>query len=93
MYTQYTEEYQKQLMEIPQRFYYTWLSNFPSMLNMYKMTDSFDKSIELQHELVKNYLAAQEISINMILSTQKQWWDTYFDLAKKASSAKVEVAV
>lgn len=93
MATTYFEEYQKQLTEIPQQFYYNWLSSLPSVLNTFKVPDSLDKTLELQHELVKNYLAAQEIAFNLALSSQKQWWDMYFDLAKKASSTKVEVAV
>ncbi|ACK73247.1 conserved hypothetical protein [Gloeothece citriformis PCC 7424] len=93
MYTQYTEEYQKQLSEIPQRLYYTWLSSLPSLLNAFKVSDNMEKTLELQHEVIKNYLAAQEIAVNTALSAQKQWWDTYFDVMKKASSAKVEVGI
>lgn len=36
MTTQTYEDYQKQLTEIPQKIYYTWLSGFPSFKNHLK---------------------------------------------------------
>ena len=96
MTTQYIEEYQKQFIELQQKFFDTWLKSVPNGKDTLKfpfpfpIPDAVDKSLEVQEELVKNYLAAQETAMNLALETQKKFWDNYFELMKKATSAKVE---
>lgn len=88
----YVQEYQKQFFELQKKFFDVWLGGFPNSKEAFKLPDSLDKSIELQEELVKNYLAAEEQAMQLALETQKKFWDNYFELAKKAASTKVEVA-
>ncbi|WP_013321448.1 hypothetical protein [Gloeothece verrucosa] len=93
MATQYFEEYQKQFIELQQKFFDTWLKSLPNGKDAIKfpfpVPDAVDKSIEIQEELVNDYLAAQETAINLALDTQKKFWNNYFELMKKASTVKV----
>ncbi|WP_013322697.1 hypothetical protein [Gloeothece verrucosa] len=93
MTSQTFEETQKQFTELPQKLYYTWLSNFPSIINAFNIPENLDKLLELQYELAKNYIAAEEIALNLVLTTQKQWWDSYFDVLKKLSEPKPQPKV
>lgn len=90
MDTKYFEDYQKQFVEMQQKFLGTWLGSLPNGQNAFKLPDTLDQGIEIQEEVVRNYLAAQETAVKLALETQKKFWDNYFELLKKATSAKVE---
>ena len=92
MDTKYFEDYQKQFVELQQKFFDTWLENLSGSKEAFKLPESLDQGIELQEQLVKNYLAAQEQALELAMQTQKKFWDNYFELAKKAASTKVQVA-
>lgn len=93
MDTTYFEEYQKQFMEWQKKFFDNWLENVSTGKNAFKLPENMDKGLEVQEELVGNYLAAQETAVKLALETQKKFWDSYFELMKKAANTKIEVGV
>ncbi len=87
MDTKIFEDYQKQFTEWQKKFVDTWLSTLPSA-NSFKVPENLGQGIEVQQQLVTQYLEAQETAIKLSLETQKKFWEGYFELMRKTSEAK-----
>jgi len=83
MDTKFFEEYQTQLLDWQKKFFNTWLEGLPKGTAEIKLTDTFETSVKLQEELVKSYLEAQEKSVELMLESQKQFWNNYFEAVRK----------
>jgi hypothetical protein len=79
MDTKFVEEYQEKLLEWQKNFFDTWLD---SMKNE-KMPENWDKALDLQEKVVKNYLEAQETATKLAFDLQKKFWDQYFETMHK----------
>ncbi|HEY9705773.1 MAG TPA: thylakoid-associated protein [Allocoleopsis sp.] len=88
MDTKYLEDYLQQLSEWQKKFFDTWVQNLPDLKNGLKMPESLEKGVDVQEQLVKNYLEAQETSTKLALETQKKFWESYFEMARKSPVLK-----
>jgi hypothetical protein len=93
MYTNYFDEYQKQFSdwqeqfsEWQKKFFDTWLDNLPNTKAEVDLSETFDKTLKFQQELVTAYLETQEKTSRMILESQKKFWDEYFARLRKQSA-------
>jgi uncharacterized glyoxalase superfamily protein PhnB len=92
MYANYFEEYQKQLADWQKQFLSTWLGAIPSGKPVFEFPTSVTQSLEVQEQVVKSYLEAQENAAKVALETQKKFWDSYFDLTKQSLSFMTKAA-
>jgi hypothetical protein len=53
---------------------------------VFEYPGSVAQSIEVQEQLIKSYLEAQENATKVALETQRKFWDSYFDLTKQSLS-------
>ncbi|MGK7931994.1 MAG: thylakoid-associated protein [Microcystaceae cyanobacterium] len=83
MDTKLFEDYQKQVLDCQKKLFDTWLDNLPSGKVSFNLSDNFEKTVEMQKELVTSYLEVQEKTSSMLLDAQKQLWDDYFETIKK----------
>lgn len=90
MYTTYFDDYQKQfsdyqkqLTEWQKKVFDTWLGSLPNVKGEVNISEAFDKALDFQEEMVKSYLAAQEKTTQMMLETQKKFWEDYFEVLRK----------
>jgi hypothetical protein len=93
MSTQYFEEYQKQLNDWQQQFVDwqkqfvdVWTKNIPDGKLEPDLQKTFESNLNLQKELVQQYLENQEKATKMMLDTQKQFWDNYFETMEKVKT-------
>ena len=91
MDTKIFEDYQKEFSEWQKKFVDSWTTNLPNAKD-FKVPETFDKGVEMQQELVTQYLEAQETAIKLSLETQKKFWDGYFDLMRKTTVEAKKVA-
>lgn len=90
-YQKQFNEWQKQMSEWQKKFFDTWLETFPTGKVDVTFSDTFDKTLALQAEMVKSYLETQEKTTQMMIDTQKKFWDDYFErLRQNKPDAKVE---
>jgi hypothetical protein len=87
MDTKLFEEYQASLMDWQKKFYDTWVDSLPNGKANVDLSENFEKAIKFQEELVKAYLESQEKATEMMLETQKKFWDQYFVTARKQTVA------
>ncbi|MGK7947183.1 MAG: thylakoid-associated protein [Microcystaceae cyanobacterium] len=83
MDTKLFEDYQKQVLDCQKKLFDTWLDNLPSGKVSFNLSDNFEKTVEMQKELVTSYLEVQEQTSSMLLDAQKQLWNDYFEAIKK----------
>jgi hypothetical protein len=94
MYTTYFDEYQKQLndwqkqfSEWQKKFYDVWLENLPTGKVETNFSETFDKALNFQQELVKAFLDNQEKASKMMVDSQKQFWNDYFEKLRNQTTA------
>ncbi len=93
MFTTYFDEYQKQfsdwqkqVSDWQKRFFDTWLDNLPKTMGDADLSESFDKALDFQEQLVKSYLEAEEKTIEMMLDAQRKFWNDYFKTLRRKSA-------
>ncbi len=79
MDTKFVEDYQAKLLEWQKNFFDTWLDSIKNE----KMPETWDKALEMQEKVIKNYLEAQEAATKMTFELQKKFWDQYFEAMHK----------
>jgi hypothetical protein len=89
MDTKFLEEYQDQVREWQKKFFDTWVENFPKGKLEVNFSDNFEKVVQFQEEVVKAYLESQEKTTQMMLESQKQFWNNYFELMRKKPTVNV----
>lgn len=81
-------EYQKQLSESQKKLFQTWVdsissgttqSGFPTAT----FSGNFETTLNFQQEWLNSALDAQKVAANLAVETQKQFWNNYFQMAKK----------
>ena len=89
MDTKYFDEYLQQLSEWQKKLFDTWMANLPNGKTDINLSETFEKNLQVQEELVKTYLEAQKKASEMMMDTQKQFWDQYFETMRKKTPAGV----
>ncbi|MCX7594448.1 MAG: thylakoid-associated protein [Fischerella sp.] len=87
MYTTYFDEYQKQFKEWQKKFFDTLLESLPNAQKEVNPSEAFELAVDLQAEIVKSFLEAQEKSNQMMLEAQKRFWEKYFERMRKKPAA------
>lgn len=80
------EEFLKNYSELQKQFFNSWMETLPTPQNFAKfsLSESWEKTLEYQEELVKKSLDAQSQVAKMAIDTQKQMWENYFKMARQA---------
>jgi hypothetical protein len=78
------EDYQKQLTESQQEVLNTWLNSIPDTNVSMNFSNSLDKALNFQQALIDSALETQQTAVRVTVEAQKQFWNSYFQLAKKA---------
>ena len=93
MYTKYLDDYQKQFTdwqdqfsEWQKKYFDSWLESFPNGKTEVNFSETFDKALTLQEELVKTYLESQEKASQMMIESQKKFWHDYFEMMRKQTN-------
>ncbi|MCX7595280.1 MAG: hypothetical protein N2235_16275 [Fischerella sp.] len=79
------DESQKQLSESQKKLVYTWIDNLPTGMIQVNLSDTFQKTLNFQRELVNSALQAQQVAVQLAMETQRQFWDNYFQLTQKTA--------
>ncbi|NHC33771.1 hypothetical protein [Scytonema millei] len=61
-----------------------------SSYNPLNFTETFNKTLRFQEEVVTSSLEFQALLARMSIETQKQFWEGYFNLLKKTPEKKVD---
>lgn len=90
MNTKLFDEYLQQFNDWQQKLVETWIESFPGGNNQFNPSRTIETALNLQQELVKTNLKAQEVTMQMAMETQKDFWDGYFDLIRRMPFLKKE---
>ncbi|ARV63176.1 hypothetical protein BZZ01_22705 [Nostocales cyanobacterium HT-58-2] len=64
---------------------YTWIDNLPGGAIQVNLSDTFQKALNFQRELVSTALHSQQVVMQLAMETQKQFWDNYFQISQKTA--------
>ncbi|MGH2415921.1 MAG: thylakoid-associated protein [Microcystaceae cyanobacterium] len=81
--TELWEEFQKQLIESQKKLIYIWVDSLRGGITQVSFSENFEKTLNLQRELIDSALGAQQVTVNLAIETQKQFWDNYFQSTQK----------
>ncbi len=90
MDTNFFEEYQKQFSQWQNKFFDTWVESIPDGENKVNLSDTFEKTLSLQQDLVETALKTQKVSMEMAMEAQEKFWDQYFELLRRMPMIKTE---
>jgi|UPI00037A75A5 hypothetical protein len=79
------DESQKQLSESQKKLVYTWIDNLPSGIIQVNISDTLQKALNFQRELVNSVLQTQQVAMQLTIETQKQFWENYFQITRKTA--------
>lgn len=81
------EEYTRNLYNLQREVFEKWVTTLPSTQTMgnFNAPESMSQTIAYQEQVVKGSLEYQELVLKMVLNTQKQMWDSYFQTVKNMS--------
>ncbi len=74
---------QKELKELQKKLTEAWTQNLPKKTPQASPSESFEKAMNFQRELINSVLHAQQVSARLSIETQKQFWDDYFKTTQK----------
>ncbi len=79
------EQFLRQLSDLQRGLFNSWTSAVPSVqsLNTQNFRETFDKTLRFQEEVVKSSLEFQALVSGMSIETQKQFWQSYFNMIRK----------
>ncbi|HEY9846302.1 MAG TPA: hypothetical protein V6D03_08895 [Candidatus Caenarcaniphilales bacterium] len=79
------EQFLKQLSDFQKTTLNSWTSTVPNMQSFNPLTfsETFDKTLKFQEEVVKSTLEFQALATNLSIETQKQLWEGYFNTIRK----------
>lgn len=80
------EQYLRQLSEIQRGLFNSWTSMMPNMQSVTtpNFRETVDKSLSFQETVVTNSLELQALLARLSLETQKQFWESYFNLLRRS---------
>lgn len=77
------EESQKQVMESQKKLMSSWMSSLPNMTAQVNISETIEKTLDFQRQLIDSSLDAQQASTRLSVEAQKQFWDSYFKTTQK----------
>lgn len=82
-YTELWKESQKELEESQKKLAETLTQSLPQGMTQTNPTESFEKTMNFQRELINAVINAQQVTARLTIETQKQFWDDYFKTTQK----------
>ncbi len=96
MYTKYLDDYQEQFTDWQEQFsewqkkyYDSWLESFPSGKTEVSLSETFEQALKFEEVAINTYLESQEKATKMMIKSQKQFWDDYFEMMRSKPTASV----
>ncbi len=78
------EQFLRQFSEFQKGVFTSWTSMMPMQsINTPNFRDNFDKTLKFQETAITNSLELQALLARMSLETQKQFWESYFNMLRK----------
>jgi hypothetical protein len=78
------EQFLRQFSELQRGVFTSWTSMMPMQsINTPNLRENFDKTLKFQETTITNYLEFQALLARMSLETQKQFWESYFNMLRK----------
>lgn len=78
------EQFLRQVSEFQRGVFTSWTSMMPMQsINTPNLRENFDKALKFQETTITNSLEFQALLARMSLETQKQFWETYFNMLRK----------
>ena len=95
MATNYFEQWSKQVFDWQRTLLDQWtdVNRLGMGMKGENLTENWENSIKFGEEMVKTSLALQEESNKMMLETQKQFWDNYFQSLRQTTLTNKKEAV
>lgn len=81
--TELWSESQKELSESQKQLFQTWIDRFSGQVGATNFSTSVDTLLTIQQEMINSTLNAQKTALYLGLETQKQLWDSYFQITRK----------
>ncbi len=78
---------QKQLTESQKQLFQVWMDSFSGKVSPADFSASFDTLLSIQQEMIHSTLNAEKTAFQLALETQKQLWDSYFQIIRKMAQA------
>ncbi|HEY9872056.1 MAG TPA: hypothetical protein V6D12_01400 [Candidatus Obscuribacterales bacterium] len=80
------EQVLRQLSDLQVGFVNNWVSTMPNRQseNPPNFRETFDKTLKFQEEVVTSSLEFQALVARQALENQKQYWEAYFNMIRKA---------
>ncbi len=77
------EGYLRQLLESQQKLTNSWTQSLPSGATPANFSESMEKTMSFQQELINTTLDNQLSAVSLAVETQKQLWNSYFQMTQK----------
>ncbi len=81
--TELWSESQKQFTESQKQLFQIWMDSFSGKVSPADFSTSFDTLLTIQQEMINSTLNAQKTALELAIETQKQLWDSYFQITRK----------
>jgi hypothetical protein len=81
------EQYQKQLGELQKKLVYAWIDNLPTASIQKDFSQTLQKTLDVQQELINVSLKTQAAVSELGVETQKYLWNNYFQPLQKQHSS------
>ncbi|MEA5534422.1 hypothetical protein [Crocosphaera sp. XPORK-15E] len=79
------EESQTELFESQQKLIYKLIDSMDGGTSQTSFPESLEKALDFQRELINSSLNAQQVTAHLAIETQKQLWDSFFQMTKKTA--------
>lgn len=77
------EQFLRQFSELQKGVLNNWTSMMPMQsINTLNFRENFDKTLKFQESAIANSLELQALLTRLSLETQKQFWDSYFNMLR-----------
>lgn len=78
------EQFLRQVSEFQRGVFTSWTSMMPMQsINTPNLRENFDKTLKFQETTITNSLEFQALLARMSLESQKQFWESYFNMLRK----------
>lgn len=84
-FTELWSDSQKQLQDSQKKLSDAWTESLPKQPTQPSSSESFEKAMNFQRELINTVLNTQQVTARLAIETQKQFWDSYFQTTQKMS--------
>ncbi len=85
--TELWNDSQKQLQDSQKKLSEAWTESLPKQPTPASSPESLEKAMNFQRELINTVINTQQVTARLVIETQKQFWDNYFQTTQKMSAS------